>query len=59
MISITYICFSGNREFDATITWGSISRQEENTLKLIIIPLAFILMIPSLNKLIHWIKSGS
>ena len=59
IISITYIYFSGNRDFDATITWGSISRREENTLKLIFMPLVFILMIPFFKKLIIWIKSGS
>tara|TARA_B110000008_G_C16764273_1_gene481917 strand:+ start:317 stop:772 length:456 start_codon:yes stop_codon:yes gene_type:complete len=59
IISITYICFSGNRDFDATISWNSISRREGNTLKLIFIPLVFILMIPFFRKVINWIKRGN
>ena len=49
IISMSYVCLSGDRNFSAAITWGSIDWREENTLKLILTPLAFILIIPFLK----------
>ena len=51
IISIFYVVLSGNRSFESAITWGSIDWSEANTIKLILLPLVFILILPLLNKL--------